>query len=131
MSAPSNGLSMQCNAMVQDQDSSSSASDSDSDCSSDQYQDVPLRLVTRQECDEVDDDSSTSPDEDVPSPRASVRTFPSHCSPPLPLLMPFHARSHSAISQQNSHVDQDTSSLFGGDHNSVIRKGIANGENNE
>ncbi|RWS31391.1 transcription factor AP-2-beta-like protein [Leptotrombidium deliense] len=28
---------------------------------------------------------------------------------------------------QGSHVDQDTNNMFGGDHNSVIRKGIANG----
>lgn len=29
---------------------------------------------------------------------------------------------------QNTHVDQDTNNMFGGDHNSVIRKGIANGK---
>lgn len=109
---------MQC---VRPEDSSS-----DSDCSSDQYQDVPLRLVTRQECDEVDESSSSSPDDErlsLPSPPAiPVRGFPSLCD-----QLTLRARSHSP-SHQNSQVDQDTNNLFGGDHSSVIRKGIANGK---
>lgn len=109
-------------------------SSSDSDCSSDQdpYQDVPLRLVTRQECDEeVDESSSSSPDDErlslpSPPPATAVRGFPRPCDH-VTFRAPRSTRSHSP-SHQNSQVDQDTNNLFGGDHSSVIRKGIANGK---
>lgn len=104
MSASANGR-MQC-----PEDSGSS----DSECSSDAYQDVPLRLVTRH-----DDDDDPVLDDSTSPPAADARR--NLCS-----QLRTHA-SHSPL-HQNSQVDQDTNNLFGGDHNSVIRKGIANGK---
>ena len=102
----------------------SCSSDSDSDSS--RCQEEPLRLVTRIKCEDVllDDDS-------FPSLRCSQSRVTGSVAPAsLSCTSRTGNRSSSCsnVCPQNSHVDQDTGNLFGSDHNSVIRKGIANGE---
>ena len=108
---------MQCN-----EEESDSLSDSDT---SSQYQDAPLRLVTRQELRDEEDSAASM---ESPAPSAAQAPaflrFPSLCSQ---LARSSQPASHSPL-RQGSQVDQDTNNLFGGEHGSVIRKGIANGQ---
>ena len=131
MSVQANGRT-QCNAR-REQDSDS-GSDSDSEFGdSSQYQDAPLRLVTR-----PDDEgqSSDSADSEAEIEGASVATASavlpvarfSLCTQLATAAASFRPSHPVSALRQGSQVDQDTNNLFGGEHGSVIRKGIANGE---
>ncbi|RWS16269.1 transcription factor AP-2-epsilon-like protein [Dinothrombium tinctorium] len=107
-------------------------------------QEKPLKLVKRElreeriadrdnrdlqlhghRCDHDSDSSDELHEEDECSERRTLAVVDSTCceSSKCGALM----SSIKSTIIKGSHVDQDTNNMFSGDHNSVIRKGIANG----